>query len=73
MLPAKAKDVYAKAEKEGISIETIKREKSKMGDIITKQYNKEWWWWFKDGDSPWSKEEKFKEAETQLIEIMEKE
>jgi RecA-family ATPase len=45
MMPCKAKDIYRKAEDEGISVETIKRSKHKMPEIITRQINKEWWWW----------------------------
>jgi putative DNA primase/helicase len=48
MLPCKAKDVYRKAEDEGVSIETIKRAKYQLAGIVTRQRNKEWWWWFED-------------------------
>jgi KaiC/GvpD/RAD55 family RecA-like ATPase len=51
MIPAKAKDIYAKAEAEGLTIPTLKSAKYKIEGIVTEKRGNEWWWFVRGADT----------------------
>lgn len=66
-MPIKAKSLYEEAEKEGISIRTVKSARYELTDVIVKRYNNEWWW-FTAENSPMGVSKAFMEAETAVTE-----
>jgi hypothetical protein len=68
VIPAKAKDIYRKAEAEGISVATIKRARYQMGDVLADKINGEWWWFTAD-NTPEKMMQDFKGEEASQVQL----
>jgi hypothetical protein len=72
MIPAMAKDIYAKAVDEDISEDTVKAAKFKIPGLVTKKNCEGWWWFTPDNPPEWySNKERIKKPDTEEVTIPE--